>query len=76
MHQGRRLANNSCLGINTQIPAAFWVIAPFYGCITALLPEQSDSAPSATGAFYSEAAPFLRNGGGLTYWKQIRPDGS
>src|SRR5690348_1797841 len=76
MHQGRRLANNSCLGINTQIPAAFWVIAPCYGCITALLPDQSHSAPSATGAFYSEAAPFLRNGGGLTYWKQIRPDGS
>ena len=75
MHQGRRLANNSCLGINMQIPAAFWVIAPCYGCITALLPEQSHSAPSATGAFYSEAAPFLRNGGGLTYWKQIRPDG-
>jgi hypothetical protein len=62
MHQGRRLANNSCLGINTQIPAAFWVIAPCYGCITALLPEQSHSAPSATGPSTQRPLPFCVTG--------------
>jgi hypothetical protein len=42
---------------NAPILAAYWVIAPCSGCITASLQEQLRSAPSATGAFHLEAAP-------------------
>jgi len=69
------MANNSCPGINTQILAAYWVIAPCYGCITPIAGAASNCPFIHRGL--PEAAPYSSAyGGGLTHWKQILPTGS